>query len=221
MDHGPPLPVATSAGVELPVRLARTMSRRFEVGVTGVLTVVWTAGVLAAGAGLRSRFPVVSYGLIGCGILIGSIALVSLLKRVLVAPIREPVVELDSHPLRPGTVHTLALTQQGPLNLGHLTVELRGVEGVATLGTTSRRSFTTVFTARLLDEEAMLEEGELWKRRIEVRVPADLRSSFAAKDRGLDYYVVVKATATGHPDAEESAYPVLVAPPGIRSSSAA
>jgi hypothetical protein len=211
-DELPP-PVLTAAGADLPVRLVRTMRRSRELGVTGVLTVVWTGSVLAAGIGMRSRFPVAGVALIACAILLGALIAVSLLKRVLVAPVSEPVLELDAHPLRPGAVHTLSVAQRGPLTLGHLAVELRGVESVATLKTTTRRVFTTVFNAKLLDEEPTLEAGELWKRRIEVRVPGELRPSFAGPDRGLDYFVVVQATGMNHPEPEENSYPVLVSRP--------
>ncbi len=90
-------------------------------------------------------------------------ATVSLFRRVFVAPIAEPVLELDAHPLRQGAAYTLALTQRGPLMLGHLTVELRGVESVATLARRTKRVYTTIFTAELLDEEPTLDKGELWR----------------------------------------------------------
>lgn len=209
-----PLPsVITVAGTGLPVRLVRGMPRLRELGGLGVLTVLWNAGVvLGVLSELRANDVILGLVLIPCG-LIGAALLSSLVRHLRLFALREPVLELDAHPLRQGSVHALSITLRGPLAGGSVTVELRGIESTIS-NTRNAPSFVrTFFAARLLEGEGVeLARDERWTRRLEVAVPQNVPSSFAVPGSSLRYEVVVTTATLGLPEPEENAYPVLVLP---------
>jgi hypothetical protein len=209
---GLPIPkVITVRGESLPVRLVRGMPRLRELGGLGVFTILWTAGVcIGIAYELRANEVILGLVLIPCA-LIDAALVSSLVKHTRLYAIREPILELDAHPLRQGSVRTLSITQRGPLDGATIEVELQGTELATTIHADS--STKRFLTQKILEESPdPVERGERWTRNVEVFVPRDIPSSFAAQFGAIRYEIVVRTATAAMSAVDENRYPVLVLP---------
>jgi hypothetical protein len=208
-----PLPkVVTLAGKALPVRLVRAQSRVAELGLMGFLATFWN-GIVGVFVVAEVHLQSVFVGLflvpfVAAGVLF----LWMLVRRVVLFAAREPVLEIDAHPLRLGGSVNVSIMQRGPLQADRIRVAFRGTEEATQPGKNSPTLKKIFLSEGVIEGEAVrIGQGESWNRSVEITLPDNVPPSFKSNHNTLRYELVVTTMIANLPD-DENVYPVLLLP---------
>jgi hypothetical protein len=212
--EGLPLPkVVTIKGKGLPFRVVRGQRRSAELGGMAFAAAFWNGMLSIFVIAAFHGAPLVFVLFLIPFVLVGLWLLVAVVRRILLFAVREPVLELSSHPLRLGHPTLLTIAQGGPIRATTLRVVLRGVEeAVVNAGKSSQVHKSTFFEEELASDALIeLPRGRRWKREREVTIPSGNPTSFASAHNSIHYEIVVTAALENLPD-DENVYPILVLP---------
>jgi hypothetical protein len=145
----------------------------------------------------------------------GMFCLVLFVRRMLVAAnIGPTLVEISAHPLVPGGMYEIYLSQAGRLAVKSYRLKLV-CEEVATYrqGTNTRKTTRRVFEQSLVECESFkIRQGLHFESRSRLHVPLDVMHSFKANHNHIDWKLVVTGSVERWPDFERS-FPVVIRPP--------
>lgn len=125
------------------------------------------------------------------------------------------VVEINDHPLKPGGIYDLFVSQAGRLKLKRLSVELVCEEETFfRQGTDVRVERHQAFGKYLSRERDVEVDPQVpWEQQFRVEIPKDVMHSFAGTHNAIRWKFVVKGDSRPWPSFCRS-YPVVVHPPG-------
>lgn len=176
-------------------------------GAVTVLIVVVIRGFLAGHADWPLTLFVIPF------LAIGIAAIVCFLRRLLTAAGIGPTrLEISDHPLQPGDLYRLFLTQTGRLRIKLLRVSLV-CEEAATYrqGTNARSETREVYRQELFRQEDVDIVDQPFETEIELTVPRRAMHSFAAEHNEINWTLVVDGEPAGWQHYRR-AFPVVISP---------
>lgn len=211
--------LTNSPGVKLRYRLPLVQATAWRLMLSTVFCLIWNGSaavlVVLATNSFIDRRPEWFLTLFTIPFLIvGTRAIFDFVNQMLIhTGIGPTTVEVSDHPLRPGRVYGIYLSQAGRLNMLTLTLNLV-CEELATYrqGTDIRTETKRVFDRQLLRQTGFtVQPGIPFEHQCTFEIPAEAMHSFQSEHNTINWRLAVRGEAETWPPYERC-YPIVVYP---------
>ncbi|MEE9603830.1 MAG: hypothetical protein V3V75_11025, partial [Thermoguttaceae bacterium] len=224
--------VTASPGTRLAYRLPIDASPGWNLFGTLLACLFWN-GVVAAGwigvvAGLRTgdgslylALFLVPFSLVGLGLIRYFVR-----QLIIIKGIGGTRIEISAHPLYPGSLYEVFLSQEGRQKMKSLEMFFTCREQATyRQGTDTRTATECVYEESVYHRKAFeVRPGIPFEDRCEIQVPADAMHSFKSDHNEIGWSLLVRGKVVGWPDFERR-FPIVVYPaaeqPAVMESSQA